>query len=258
MGNRRAASIGVLFLLSAVGLCACTTPPASKPAADVPVVDNQESVLVGTVIKITDGDTIHVQLSSGPITVRFDSIDAPEHDQPWGAEASAALAARISGREVALSVVSQDRYERLVAVVYLGDENINAWMVQQGHAWAYRQYLDDRDYCVREGIARATDRGLWALPPGSRHAPWEWRSAERGKPHRFSDYANETVAHCIASMHRPPPKCRIKGNISDNGKIYHVPGGRWYDETTIDPSKGERWFCTEEEARAAGWRAAMW
>jgi hypothetical protein len=51
--------------------------------------------------------------------------------------------------------------------------------------------------------------------------------------------------------------CRIKGNISLSGeRIYHVPGGEWYDETRIDRSKGERWFCSEDEARAAGWRRA--
>lgn len=52
--------------------------------------------------------------------------------------------------------------------------------------------------------------------------------------------------------------CRIKGNISyQTGKrIYHVPGGRWYSRTKINESKGERWFCSEAEARAAGWRRA--
>ena len=51
--------------------------------------------------------------------------------------------------------------------------------------------------------------------------------------------------------------CRIKGNISSKGeRIYHVPGGKWYDKTGIDVSKGERWFCTEAEASAAGWRPA--
>ncbi|WP_435372982.1 sunset domain-containing protein [Aquisalimonas lutea] len=51
--------------------------------------------------------------------------------------------------------------------------------------------------------------------------------------------------------------CRIKGNISMNGeRIYHVPGSEWYDETQIDRLKGERWFCSEDEARAAGWRRA--
>lgn len=52
-----------------------------------------------------------------------------------------------------------------------------------------------------------------------------------------------------------PQRCRIKGNISLSGeRIYHVPGGRWYDRTRIDTLKGERWFCSEDEARAAGWR----
>lgn len=50
--------------------------------------------------------------------------------------------------------------------------------------------------------------------------------------------------------------CPIKGNISVNTgeRIYHVPGQRYYRQTTISPSKGERWFCTEDEAREAGWR----
>ena len=50
--------------------------------------------------------------------------------------------------------------------------------------------------------------------------------------------------------------CRIKGNISGNGKkVYHVPGSRFYAQTEIETAVGERWFCTEEEAVAAGWRA---
>ncbi len=37
-------------------------------------------------------------------------------------------------------------------------------------------------------------------------------------------------------------------------RIYHVPGGAYYNRTRINTAKGERWFCTEEEALAAGWR----
>ena len=49
--------------------------------------------------------------------------------------------------------------------------------------------------------------------------------------------------------------CNIKGNVSTQGKrIYHMPGQRYYDETSISSSHGERWFCSEAEARAAGWR----
>ena len=52
-----------------------------------------------------------------------------------------------------------------------------------------------------------------------------------------------------------PGSCPIKGNISSEGeRIYHVPGGKYYYLTRISRAKGERWFCTEAEARAAGWR----
>jgi deoxyribonuclease-1 len=52
----------------------------------------------------------------------------------------------------------------------------------------------------------------------------------------------------------PPQSCLIKGNISRSGRIYHVPGSRYYEKVKIDTSKGERWFCSVEEAVDAGWR----
>jgi hypothetical protein len=49
----------------------------------------------------------------------------------------------------------------------------------------------------------------------------------------------------------------IKGNVSSRGaRIYHMPGQQHYADTRISPNKGERWFCTEAQARAAGWRRA--
>ena len=51
-------------------------------------------------------------------------------------------------------------------------------------------------------------------------------------------------------------ECRIKGNISANGKIYHMPGQYDYARTRINLAKGERMFCSEAEAQAAGWRRA--
>ena len=54
------------------------------------------------------------------------------------------------------------------------------------------------------------------------------------------------------------PGCVIKGNISyaTGEKIYHLPGMEDYESTVIDPTRGERWFCTEAEAKANGWRKA--
>jgi len=52
------------------------------------------------------------------------------------------------------------------------------------------------------------------------------------------------------------PSCNIKGNVSiDTGeRIYHVPGQKYYSQTNIRPDYGERYFCSEDEARRAGWR----
>ncbi len=86
-------------------------------------------------------------------------------------------------------------------------------------------------------------------------------SALSSKPTQGSSgtAADAVVAALGRARNLPPaPDCVIKGNISSSsrGKIYHVPGGAAYEKTQIDLSAGERWFCTEEEAQAAGWRKA--
>jgi len=76
--------------------------------------------------------------------------------------------------------------------------------------------------------------------------------------------APSAVKHLIPrlSLVATPPAdksvCNIKGNVSINTgeRIYHVPGQEFYTPTRILPRYGERWFCTEAEARAAGWRKA--
>ncbi|HEV2852974.1 MAG TPA: hypothetical protein VHC97_09250 [Thermoanaerobaculia bacterium] len=68
--------------------------------------------------------------------------------------------------------------------------------------------------------------------------------------------AEPEPAGCPRGCETPPPDCEIKGNISlrTGERIYHLPGQQYYDKTVIDPAAGERWFCTEAEARANGWR----
>jgi hypothetical protein len=69
---------------------------------------------------------------------------------------------------------------------------------------------------------------------------------------------NPNAFTCIGGCATPPdPSCAIKGNVNSRGeKIYHMPGQRDYDRTDIKPEEGDRWFCTPEEAQAAGFRAA--
>lgn len=154
--------------------------------------------LSAVVTGVLDGDTIKVQLESGPMVVRLANIDAPELGQNGGGTATRALDERLLAREVSLDVVKKDGQEQIVAVVYLGDENINAWLVKQGHAWAYRQFTQDANYCVWENAARTLRRGLWA--DRGWVAPWEWRQAKRDASFFVSDYSRISSAGCIREM----------------------------------------------------------
>ena len=110
-------------------------------------------------------------------------------------------------------------------------------MVAHGWALAYRHY--SMDYINYEAAAQDAGLGIWR---GEFVAPWDWRRGAR---------LESTTAV-------PDGECLIKGNINRDGeRIYHVHGGMYYEQTRINTSKGERWFCSEEEAIAAGWRRSQ-
>ena len=193
--------------------------------------------------RVIDGDTLDV----GGVRIRLHGIDAPESGQTcrtggkrWlcGREATRALAGRISGRSVECQERDRDRYGRLVAACSASGRDLNAWMVAEGWAFAYRRYSNA--YVGEESAERAARRGVWR---GEVVPPWEWRKGKRLGGTRTT------------ALQESGGRCSIKGNISKNGtRIYHMPGGRYYKQTRINTSKGERWFCSENEARAAGWR----
>jgi micrococcal nuclease len=151
--------------------------------------------LVGKVLKVTDGDTIHIYDAGDNIKlrVRLFGIDAPETEkknkktgkvskpgQPYGEEAFRVLKAKIDGKDVKIEIYDKDRYSRMVSVVWLGDRNINREMVAEGWAWAYRQYLDRphaSEYIKAEEDARKAKRGLWKL--FNPMPPWEFRKRQR-------------------------------------------------------------------------------
>jgi len=165
----------------------------------------QAVFLRGIVTRVIDGDTLMIQLESGPIRVRLHAMDAPEMNQPGGPEAKQALIALVRGRAVELQPVEQDRYERLVAVVRMGALEINREMIRQGHAWAYRRHMSRSapGYCTDEARARNAGRGLWRVsrrdtPSLARIAPWEWR--RRNTLPKLTDYSHESVANCVAAI----------------------------------------------------------
>lgn len=188
--------------------------------------------------RVVDGDTVVV----GETRIRLEGIDAPEAGQTcgrklagwWacGTEATAALASLIEGKSIRCEPQGRDKYGRTLAVCFLGGEDVNAWMVQQGLAWAFVRY--SQRYVQQEAQARAKGLGVWQ---GEATPPWDYRAQRWTKA--------EPAA---------PQGCAIKGNVTAHGKIYHLPWSPWYDRIKMDPEKGRRWFCTEAEALAAGWR----
>jgi micrococcal nuclease len=160
-----------------------------------------EPVLPGVVVGIVDGDTADVRVQSGMIRVRLHALDAPERDQPHGSASKQALSKLVYGKNVNVEPIEQDRYDRLVARLWLDDLDVNAEMIKQGAAWVYRRYADDPAYCAFEKAARDLKRGLWALPLDQRAAPWEWRK-RKTLANQFTDYDSESVASCVASLGR--------------------------------------------------------
>jgi endonuclease YncB( thermonuclease family) len=197
----------------------------------------QAATLTGRVVTVFDGDSFILLSSEEQISIRLAEIDTPEVGQDWFENASRALETKILRKAVRVEVTDTDRFGRRVGKVWLGERDINREMIAEGHAWAFRQYLRDESLMEDEAAAREAAIGLWSLPDPI--APWRWRRQQEREGERPT--ASQT--------------CRIKGNISSSGKrIYHVPGQRYYDRTRISTGKGERWFCSEAEAREAGWR----
>lgn len=129
------------------------------------------------VTAVSDGDTVKCLQGWREVTLRLSQIDAPEREQPYGQRARAALAARVFGRSVEVERHETDKYGRQVVRLWLDGVDINLAQVQDGWAWAYRDYLKEPHYVAAENAARAAGRGLWAGDGPVR--PQDWRRGSR-------------------------------------------------------------------------------
>ena len=137
--------------------------------------------LIG-VASVIDGDTIEIHGQR----IRLHGIDAPESRQlctrpsgeRWrcGQQASLALSDRIGRATVSCQPRDRDRYGRIVAVCFKGNEDLNRWMVANGWAVAYRRY--SVDYVADEDAARRNRINIWS---GDFDMPWDWRAQRRNR-----------------------------------------------------------------------------
>lgn len=181
-----------------------------------------------TVVEVIDGDTI--RLDDGR-RIRYISIDAPEEGKCFAQEAKKINSDLVLGKKVRLEMDTNemDHFGRYLAYVYLqeGEKKVfvNEFLLAEG---AGEFFLDTVNLRYQGLLVQAAEeaheenKGLWqacALVP------------EKG--------------------------CQIKGNIDRLGKRwYHLPGFRHYEATEVNFVHGDRWFCTEEDAQAAGFKRA--
>lgn len=221
----------VAFALAATALVSFL--PGPRPAEARGEISGRATVI--------DGDTLAIN----GVHVRLEGIDAPETAQrcrrkwvgTWscGTEAARHLSSLVAERRVTCERLGNDKYGRTLGLCTVDGRDLNREMVQSGFAWAFVKYSNR--FVAEEAAARSAKVGIWQ---GDAEPAWDFRAK------RWS------TAEADA-----PSGCAIKGNVTENGNIYHMPWSPWYGKVKIEPAKGEGWFCSETQAAAAGFRPAM-
>jgi endonuclease YncB( thermonuclease family) len=183
-------------------------------------------------------------LKVGGTTVRLSGIDVPERDQRCGKDnnrwrcaeaAQSALLKVVSGRAVRCRLWGTDEGGRPLGFCSIDSVDINAELVRQGYAFAQVGLF--ARYGAQEREARNAKAGMWI---GDAQRPAEirakaWEEAKR----------------------RAPDGCPIKGQMTSGERVYLLPGTPDYDRVRVVTSRGDRWFCSEQDAASAGFKAAQ-
>jgi len=181
-----------------------------------------------TVTEVVDGDTI--KLNDGR-RIRYISIDAPEEKECFAQEAKEINSDLVLGKQVRLEMDTNemDRFGRYLAYVYVHEEGeeifVNESLLAEG---AGEFFLDTVNIRYQDLLVQAAE-----------------------KAHQENKGLWQTCAP------NPQVGCQIKGNIDRLDKRwYHLPNFRHYEATEVNLEHGDRWFCTEEQAQAAGFERA--
>jgi endonuclease YncB( thermonuclease family) len=186
------------------------------------------------------GDTLRI----GSTTIRLAGVEAPEAEQrcgqggrQWkcGAAAQQALSRAVSGQRVRCAPDGTDAAGLTLAHCSAGETDINGELVRKGHVFAEQSFF--ARYAAQEREAKAAKIGLWV----------------GGEAERPSDYRAKAWEE---AKRRAPDGCPIKGMVRDGDRVYLLPGTPNYERGRVQTSRGGRWFCSEHDARSAGFKAA--
>jgi endonuclease YncB( thermonuclease family) len=221
--------VGGPILRSADGIAVAELSP------DAPARVTVSSELTGRAIAIT-GDLMRVD---GAL-VRIGGVEAPESRQPcyrangrrWNCASAAksGLARVVRGRRVSCTPSGEESGGYVVADCRIGTTDVATALVQGGYVFAVRSLFSSLGSA--EDAARAAKKGIWQ---GEIQRPQEWRDR------LWADAKQEA-----------PDGCPIKGVVRASSKVYTLPWSADYERAKVRKEKGERWFCSEDEAKAAG------
>ncbi len=210
----------------------------------------ENAYTVDKVKRVVDGDTF--ELENGD-KVRLIGVDTPESTkeiEPFGKEASAYAKEQLTGQTVYLfrDAGNKDTYGRLLRYVFIAGntEMFNETLVREGYANPMTvppNVIYAKTFVALERTAREQKKGLWGDPAAA-------NAATASKPPASQAPSGDSAKQAGVPASTACAKPAIKGNInSKKEKIYHLPGGRYYEQTVA-----EQLFCTEAEAKTAGFR----
>lgn len=212
-------------------------PPGSMPLARLPGLGTE---LVEGRATAVSGDVLSV---NGRL-IRLGGIEAPDRDQKcqrpgnprWrcGQAAETALARLVRRDVVRCELRGADEVGRRIGTCTVNGQDVSGALVREGHVFSAGGLF--AGYGSLENEARAQKSGLW-----------------RGEAERPSEYRAKLWNEAKRAA---PDGCPIKGQVASGAKVYVLPWSPEYSKVRVRTTRGERWFCSEQDARAAGWKQA--
>jgi micrococcal nuclease len=262
------------------------SPTSSSKVSNYPTFET-------TVTRVVDGDTFHASINNRDETFRLILVDTPETVkpntpvQPWGKEASFYTKSVLKpGTKVVIERDAQERdqYGRILAYVYVNGKMLNETLLEKGLArvavfppntryvdefrqlqekakqqklgiWSIDGYVGEKGYNTNSQSSTSTSQSNSSQSVGSQNST----SNSTNSNSSSSSSTGSTNSNNQPFQNNPADdvetntscKNKIKGNA--NSKIYHVPGGTYYDKTVDNIV----WFCTEQDAQNQGYRRSQ-
>jgi micrococcal nuclease len=215
----------------------------------------------GLVVRVVDGDMIHVQRDGESVKVRLEGIDAPETGQEYGPKARAALMKKILAKTVTVRPTGADKYGRTLAVVWIDNRNINLELVREGSAWHFKKYSKDPALAAAEESAREERRGLWAdVNP---QAPWDWRKAEKER-RKETGIARATADPSVPAVVPKPPEpmesakpeseAELHSHLDESTAIVYLKAGKRYHSADCPLAAGKPQAISLADAKRRGYK----